>query len=136
MKAMLGTVFAVLAAIVFTPLALANGIDPLINPDAVRHHIERSAMEIQIQGWSRDLKYPVYPIQVQAGGNGVYYTTTDRVKAYKEFDFDELRCEIGDADLAVLKTPGYVCADGVCMTKEGAVLGTDPRRPRNPKHRC
>ncbi|KQW61753.1 hypothetical protein ASC92_25575 [Variovorax sp. Root411] len=133
---MLGTVFAVLAAIVFTPLALANGIDPLINPDAVRHHIERSAMEIQIQGWSRDLKYPVYPIQVQAGGNGVYYTTTDRVKAYKEFDFDELRCEIGDADLAVLKTPGYVCADGVCMTKEGAVLGTDPRRPRNPKHRC
>ena len=43
---------------------------------------------------------------------------------------------VGDADRAVLKAPGYVCADGVCMTKEGAVLGTDPRRPRNLKHRC
>jgi hypothetical protein len=136
MKTMLGAVFAALAVIVFTPLALAKGGDPLTNPDAVRHQIDRSAMEIQIQGWSRDLKYPVYPIQVQAGGSGVYYTTTERVKPYKEFDFDELRCEIGDADRAVLKAPGYACADGVCMTKEGAVLGTDPRRPRNPKHRC
>ena len=136
MKTMLGAVLAVLTAIVLTPLALAKGIDPLINPDAVRHHIDRSAMEIPIQGWSRDLKYPVYPIQVQAGGSGVYYTTTERVKAYKEFDFDELRCEIGDADRAVLKAPGYACADGVCMTKEGAVLGTDPRRPVNKKHRC
>lgn len=136
MKTMLGTVFAVLTAIVLTPLALARGIDPLINPDAVRHQIDRSAMEIQLQGWSRDLKYPVYPIQVQAGGSGVYYTTTERVKAHKEFDFDELRCEIGDADRAVLKAPGYSCADGVCVTKEGAVLGTDPRHPRNPKHRC
>jgi len=136
MKTMLGAVLAVLTAIVLTPLALAKGIDPLINPDAVRHQIDRSAMEIQIQGWSRDLKYPVYPIQVQAGGSGVYYTTTERVKAYKEFDFDELRCEIGDADRAVLKAPGYACADGVCMTKEGAVLGTDPRRPVNKKHRC
>jgi len=136
MKTMLGTVFAVLIAIVLTPLVLAKGIDPLINPDAVRHQIDRSAMEIQIQGWSRDLKYPVYPIQVQAGANGVYYTTTDRASSYKEFDFDELRCEIGDADRAVLKAPGYGCADGVCMTKEGAVLGTDPRRPVNKKHRC
>ncbi len=136
MRTLLGTVFAVLTAIVLTPLALAKGIDPLINPDAVRHQIDRSAMEIQIQGWSRDLKYPVYPIQVQAGGSGVYYTTTERVKAYKEFDFDELRCEIGDADRAVLKAPGYACADGVCMTKEGAVLGTDPRRAVNKKHRC
>ncbi|BEP71392.1 MULTISPECIES: hypothetical protein [unclassified Variovorax] len=136
MKTTLGTVFAVLLAVVVTPLALAKGIDPLTNPDAVRHQIDRSAMAIQIQGWSRDLKYPVYPIQVQAGGNGVYYTTTDRASSYKEFDFDELRCEIGDADPAVLKAPGYACADGVCMTKEGAVLGTDPRRPRNPKHRC
>lgn len=136
MKTVLGAAFAVLTAIVFTPLALAKGGDPLINPDAVRHQIDRSAMEIQIQGWSRDLKYPVYPIQVQAGGNGVYYTTTDRVKSYKEFDFDELRCEIGDADRAVLKTPGYACADGVCVTKEGAVLGTDPRRPVNKKHKC
>lgn len=136
MKTILGTALAVLALITFTPLALAKGGDSLINPDAVKHQIDRSAMEIQIQGWSRDLKYPVYPIQVQAGGNGVYYTTTERVKPYKEFDFDELRCEIGDADPAVLKAPGYACADGVCMTKEGAVLGTDPRRPRNPKHRC
>lgn len=136
MKTILGAVFAVLATIAFTPLALAKGGDSLINPDAVKHQIDRSAMEIQIQGWSRDLKYPVYPIQVQAGGNGVYYTTTERVKPYKEFDFDELRCEIGDADPAVLKAPDYACADGVCMTKEGAVLGTDPRRRINKKHRC
>ncbi|MNK92663.1 hypothetical protein D3C87_1127940 [compost metagenome] len=136
MKTMLGTAFAALTAITLTPSALAKGVDPLINPDAVSHHIDRSAMEIQISGWTRDLKYPVYPIQVQAGGNGVYYTTTERVKPYREFDFNELRCEIGDADRAVLKTPGYACVDGVCMTKEGAVLGTDPRRPRNPKHRC
>ncbi|EJL72241.1 hypothetical protein PMI12_03982 [Variovorax sp. CF313] len=136
MKTMIGTALAVLTAITLAPLALAKGIDPLINPDAVKHQIDRSAMEIQIQGWSRDLKYPVYPIRVQAGANGVYYTTTERVKSYKEFDFDELRCEIGDADRAVLKAPGYACADGVCMTKEGAVLGTDPRRPVNKKHRC
>ena len=136
MKTMLGTVFAVLIAVAMTPLALAKGIDPLINPDAVRHQIDRSAMEIQIQGWSRDLKYPVYPIRVQAGTNGVYYTTTDRASSYKEFDFDELRCEIGDADPAVLKAPGYACADGVCVTKEGAVLGTDPRRRINKKRRC
>lgn len=136
MKSIIGAVFAVLTAIVLTPLALAKGIDPLINPDAVRHQIDRSAMEIQLQGWSRDLKYPVYPIQVQAGGNGVYYTTTERVKSYKEFDFDELRCEIGDADPAVLKLPSYACADGVCMTAEGAVLGTDPRRRTRGKARC
>jgi len=136
MKAALGTIFAALTAITLMPLALAKGVDPLINPDAVKHQIDRSAMEIQIQGWSRDLKYPVYPIRVQAGSNGVYYTTTERVKSYKEFDFDELRCEIGDADRAVLKTPDYACADGVCMTKEGAVLGTDPRRTLNPRHRC
>jgi hypothetical protein len=136
MKTTFGLIIAVLALIVCTPAVLAAGIDPLINPDAVRHQIDRSAMEIQLQGWSRDLKYPVYPIQVQVGGSGVYYTTTERAKAYKEFDFDELRCEIGDADRAVLKAPGYACADGVCMTKEGAVLGTDPRRPVNKKQRC
>lgn len=138
MKTTLGLIIAVLALIVCTPAVLAAGIDPLINPDAVRHQIDRSAMEIQIQiqGWSRDLKYPVYPIQVQAGGSGVYYTTTERVKPYKEFDFDEPRCEIGDADRAMLKATGYACADGVCMTKEGAVLGTDPRRPVSKKHRC
>ena len=136
MQTILGPVFAALVAIVLTPLALAAGGDPLLNPDAVRHQIDRSAMEIQIQGWSRDLKYPVYPIQVQASASGVYYTTTERVKTYREYDFDELRCEIGDADRAVLKAPGYACADGVCMTKEGAVLGTDPRRPLNKKHKC
>lgn len=136
MKTLLGSVFTVLIAIVSTPLALAKGVDPLINPDAVKHQIDRSAMEIQIQGWSRDFRYPVYPIQVQAGADGVYYTTNDRASSYKEFDFDELRCEIGDADRAVLKAPGYDCADGVCMTEEGAVLGTDPRRPVNKKHRC
>lgn len=136
MQTVLGPVFAALIAIVFTPFALAKGGDPLFNPDAVRHHIDRSAMEIQIQGWSRDLKYPVYPIEVQSGGNGVYYTTAERVKSYKEFDFDELRCEIGDANRAVLKAPGDACPDGVCMTKEGAILGTDPRRPLNKKHKC
>lgn len=115
--------------------ALAKG-DSLTNPDAVKHQIDRSAMAIQIQGWSRDLKYPVYPIQVQAGGSGVYYVTKPSVSNYKEFEFDELRCEIGDADKAVLKLPGYSCADDVCMTKEGAVLGTDPRRSVNKKHRC
>lgn len=110
--------------------------DPLTNPDAVKHQIDRSAMDIQIQGWSRDLKFPVYPIQVQSGSSGVYYLTNERVRDYREFDFDELRCEIGDADRAVLKLPGYSCVDGVCMTKEGAVLGTDPRRAVNKKHRC
>jgi hypothetical protein len=136
MKVALGAIFATLTAITLTPLALAKGVDPLTNPDAAKHQIDRSAMEIQVSGWTRDLKYPVYPIQVQAGAGGVYYTTTDRASSYKEFDFDELRCEIGDADRAVLRAPGYACADGVCMTKEGAVLGTDPRRPRNPKRRC
>lgn len=110
--------------------------DPLTNPDAVKHYIDRSAMEVQIQGWSRDLKYPVYPIEVVAGGKATYYTTTPEVKTYKSFSFDELRCEIGDADKAVLKTPGCQCADGVCFTKEGAIVGTDPRRPVNKKHRC
>ncbi|QRF63291.1 hypothetical protein [Variovorax paradoxus] len=116
--------------------ALAGATDPLINPDAVKHRIDRSAMEIQIQGWSRDLRFPVYPIQVQAGGTGVYYTTNENARDYKEFDFDELRCEIGDADRAVLKLPGYSCADGVCVTKEGAVLGTDPRKPLDKKREC
>ena len=136
MKNAFGAVFAALFAIALTPLVLAKGIDPLTNPDAVKHQIDRSAMEIQIQGWSRDLKYPVFPIQVQAGGSGTYYVTKESVSPYHEYDFDELRCEIGDADRAVLKAPGYVCADGVCMTKEGAVLGTDPRRPLNKKHKC
>jgi hypothetical protein len=60
-------------AVTFTALARAN--DPLTNPDAVKHHIDRSAMEIQIQGWTRDLRFPVYPIRVQAASTGVYYTT-------------------------------------------------------------
>ncbi|MBN8747176.1 MAG: hypothetical protein J0I65_06665 [Variovorax sp.] len=126
---------AMLVAASALPAAKAAG-DPLTNPDAVKHQIDRSAMEIQLQGWSRDLKFPVYPIQVQRGGNATYYTTNERSPVYKEFDFHELRCEIGDADKAVLKLPGYSCTDGVCMTKEGAVLGTDPRRPVNKKHRC
>jgi len=115
---------------------LSRKKDPLTNPDAVKHQIDRSAMEIQIQGWSRDLKFPVYPLQVQAGGNATYYVTKPSVKQYKEFDFDELRCEIGDAPKEVLKLKDYACDDGVCMTKEGAILGTDPRRPVNKKHRC
>jgi len=127
---------AAIAAIVFTPLVLAKGVDSLTNPDAVKHHVDRSAMEIQVQGWREDLRYLVYPIRVQAGGNAIYYTTTEKVQPYREFTFDEIRCEIGDADRAVLQTPGYSCADGVCITKEGAALGTDPRRPINPKHRC
>ena len=73
---------------------------------------------------------------MQAGGTGVYYTTNENARDYKEFDFDELRCEIGDADRAVLKLPGYSCADGVCVTKEGAVLGTDPRKPLSKKRKC
>lgn len=109
--------------------------DPLTNPDAVPHRIDRSAMEIQIQGWTRDLRYPVYPIAVMNGANGVYYTTNENVKKYHEYDFDELRCEIGDADKSVLSTPGYACADGVCMSKEGAILGTDPRK-KSKKRTC
>lgn len=93
-------------------------------------------MEIQIQGWSRDLRFPVYPIRVQAGSAGVYYTTNENARDYKEFDFDELRCEIGDADRAVLRLHGYSCADGVCVTPEGAVLGTDPREPLSKKRKC
>ena len=110
--------------------------DPLVDPDAVKHQIDRSAMEIPIQGWTRDLRFPVYPIQVQSGKDSVYYTTTERVKKYHEYDFDELRCEIGDADRSVLTLPGYACTDGVCMTREGAILGTDPRKPLNKKHKC
>lgn len=116
--------------------ALARAGDPLTNPDAVKHHIDRSAMEIQIQGWSRDKRFPVYPIRVQAGSTGVYYTTNENAPDYKEFDFEELRCEIGDADAVVPKLPGYSCADGVCITPEGAVLGTDPRRRSLGKVRC
>lgn len=110
--------------------------DPLTDPDAVAHRIDRSAMELQIQGWTRDLKYPVYPVQVQTGGNATYYVTKETVPKYHEFDFDELRCEIGDAPKEVLKSPTYACTDGVCMSKEGGIVGTDPRRPVNKKHKC
>lgn len=106
--------------------------DALIT-DAVKHRIDRRAMVVPISGWSRDLRFPVYPIQVQAGTSGVYYVTKPSVATYQEFGFDALRCEIGDADKAVLKLPGYSCVDGVCMTKEGAILGTDPV---NQKHCC
>lgn len=125
-----------LAVYAVTFAALAQASDPLTTPDAVPHHIDRSAMDIQIQGWSRDMRFPVYPIRVQAGSNGVYYTTNEDARNYKEFDFDELRCEIGDADPAVLRLPGYSCADGVCITAEGAVLGTDPRRRSRGKPQC
>lgn len=131
----LSRILVSLALVVGASSALALK-DPLTNPDAVKHHIDRSAMEIQIQGWTRDLKYPVYPIAVMNGGNASYFVTNERVAKYKEFDFDELRCEIGDADRAVLKDKNYSCADGVCMSKEGAILGTDPRKPLNKKHRC
>ena len=134
MKAIPRLFLALVVGLGVSPV-LAKG-DSLTNPDAVKHQIDRSAMAIPIQGWSRDLKFPVYPIQVQAGKNAVYYTTNERVDDYKEFGFDALRCEIGDADRAVLKLKNYSCADGVCVTPEGAVLGTDPRRPVNKKHRC
>lgn len=126
---------ALLACLGLAALVHAKG-DSVTDPNAVKHQIDRSAMSVQLQGWSRDLKFAVYPIRVQAGGNATYYTTTELSPDYKEFDFDELRCEIGDADLAVLKLPGYSCADGVCITREGAVLGTDPRRPTRKGHKC
>lgn len=106
MVRVVGALLMATGAIASAPLAY-SAQDPLTNPSAVKHQIDRSAMEIQLQGWSRDLKFPVYPIQVQRGGNATYYTTTERSPVYKEFDFDELRCEIGDADKAVLKLPGY-----------------------------
>lgn len=126
---------ALLACLGIAALVHATG-DSLTDPNAVKHQIDRSAMAVQIQGWSRDLRFPVYPIRVQAGGNATYYTTTELSPEYKEFAFDELRCEIGDADRAVLKLTGYRCADGVCTTREGAVLGTDPRRPPTKGHKC
>lgn len=123
------TVLAMIAVTVFHGVMAQGRPDPLTNPNAVAHRIDRSAMAVPLQGWSRDLRYPVYPIQVQRGANAVYYTTNEHVDDYLEFDFHALRCEIGDADRAVLTLKGYACADGVCTTAEGAVLGTDPRRP-------
>ncbi|RYF49984.1 MAG: hypothetical protein EOO27_32540, partial [Comamonadaceae bacterium] len=123
---------AMLAGLLVTAMcvgARAAPLNPLTNPDAVTHQIDRSAMKVPLQGWSRDLRFPVYPIQVQRGSNGIYYTTSEHAEDYESFGFDALRCEIGDADRAVLKLPGYSCQDGVCTTSEGAILGTDPRRP-------
>lgn len=85
-------------------------------------------MKVQIEGWTPDLRYPIYPIEVRTGSPGVWYNTSDRAQGYAEFDFPGLRCEIGDAPREVLKDPKYQCADGVCFTRNGGnVIGTDPR---------
>lgn len=107
---------------------IAAGKDPLYNPRAVKHQIDRSAMSIQIQGWTRDLKYPVYPIQVMRGETP-YYATKDSVDKYQTFNLDELACEIGKAPVEVLKDKKYMCADGVCFSNDaGAIIGVDPRK--------
>lgn len=103
--------------------------DPIYNPRAVKHQIDRSAMGVQIQGWTRDLKYPVYPITVMAGSSGVWYSTKTDVEPYMEFDIDTLACEIGKAPVEVLKDPKYSCKDGVCYSNDaGAIIGVDPRK--------
>jgi len=85
-------------------------------------------MKVQIEGWTPDLRYPIYPIEVRTGSPGVWYNTSDRAQGYAEFDFPGLRCEIGDAPRQVLSDPKYQCADGVCFTRNGGnVIGTDPR---------
>lgn len=106
---------------------VAAGKDPLYNPRAVPHQIDRSAMSVQIQGWTRDLKYPVYPIEVMRG-NPPYYATKDTVDKYQTFDLDHLACEIGKAPAEVLKNKKYECTDGVCYSMEGAIIGVDPRK--------
>lgn len=129
------SVCLILAAIALFAMALATPFvwaatvdDPITNPDAVPHHIDRSAMALQLQGWTRDKKYPVFPVTVMNGTNGVYYTTNEHAKNYAAFDFSQLRCEIGDAPIEVLKDPKYQCADGVCFPKAtGGIIGTDPR---------
>lgn len=129
-KELIAIVLLMLAIIIVAvaPSAHAQVPSSLTNPDAVPHHIDRSAMKVPLQGWSPDLRYPVYPIAVMRGESAVYYTTNERVKTYSEFDFPELRCEIGDAPKEVLKDPKYECADGVCFTKRGGgIIGTDPR---------
>ncbi|WP_295521685.1 hypothetical protein [uncultured Pseudacidovorax sp.] len=85
-------------------------------------------MKVQIQGWTPDLRYPIYPIEVRTGASGVWYNTSALAQDYAEFDFPGLRCEIGDAPREVLRDPKYQCADGVCFTRNGGnVIGTDPR---------
>ena len=116
--------------------AAGPGMDPTTNPDAVPHQIDRSAMKVPIQGWTPDRRYPIYPIEVRTGTSSVWYNTSTRAQNYAEFDFAELRCEIGDAPSEVLKDPKYQCADGVCFTKSGGhVIGTDPR-VKAKKARC
>lgn len=52
--------------------------DPTTNPDAVPHQIDRSAMKIPLQGWTPDMRYPIYPIEVRTGTSGVWYNTSER----------------------------------------------------------
>ncbi len=113
-----------------------KGKDPLYNPRAVAHQIDRSAMSLQIQGWTRDLKYPVYPVKVMGGSDSTYYVTKDSVDKYQEFNIDTLACEIGKAPVEVLKDKKYLCQDGVCFSADaGAIIGVDPRKTVK-KMRC
>jgi len=127
MKAAISTL-ALSLALCSATWAAGPSRNPTTNPDAVPHQIDRSAMKVQIQGWTPDLRYPIYPIEVRTGSSGVWYNTSTRAQNYAEFNFPELRCEIGDAPIEVLKDPKYHCADGVCFTRSGGhVIGTDPR---------
>lgn len=102
--------------------AAAQGIKPLpnpkwfTNPDAVPHSIDRSAMEIPIQGWTQDGKNAIYPVyQVAAKGYAA------RGIKGKIFNMRQLYCEI-DAlpknDPIVLgKNPMYQCDANVCMER-------------------
>jgi hypothetical protein len=120
--------FIVLTAILMGNAAFAAKQDSTTNPNARPHQIDRSAMTVQIQGWTHDLKYPVYPIEVMAGQTGVWYATKGDDVAYKTFNINTLACEIGKADADVLKNPKYKCADGVCFAADsGAIIGVDPR---------
>lgn len=107
--------------------SFAKAKDPTTNPEAVSHQIDRSAMTVQIQGWTRDLKYPIYPIAVHAGQTGAWYDTNSDDVEYTTFNVQTLRCEIGFADKSVLTNKKYHCGDGVCGDNEGNVVGVDPR---------
>jgi len=61
----LGTLLAMLFAIVLTPFAFASGIDAVIR-GAMRDRITRSAITLQLQGQSDDIAHPFYPIEVPA----------------------------------------------------------------------
>jgi hypothetical protein len=111
------------------PASLAQ-TDSLHNPKAGSSKVERSPMVVPIQGWTHDLKYPVYPIAVVGGGATAYYTTKGPNLPYKEFTLAQLTCEIGQAPVEVLKNKNYTCVDGVCYGNDVvAIIGTDPRKP-------